>query len=187
MPTMFTADPYFETGPSPATRFHGHLHKRPQAFDIQGFERIRLENTTLLIIGEEFILRVFAAERECGLGKVVRPKREKFRYTCHLICSEAGPHHFNHAAVFEIELHSVGFFDFFLHLVHVSLDPFQFRISADLGDHDLRVDFNAFLYAFCCRFEDCLDLHGVDFGIGNAKADPTMPEHRVGLPEGTGP
>ena len=63
MPTMFTADPYLEAGPSLATRFHGHLHKGSQAFDVQGFEGIRIEQTASPIIGEEFILRVCGRTR----------------------------------------------------------------------------------------------------------------------------
>src|SRR5208283_1839253 len=74
MSTMFTADPYLEAGPSPATRFHGHLYKGPQAFDLSGFEGIRVEYDASLIEWEELVFRIFAAERERGLCQVVRPE-----------------------------------------------------------------------------------------------------------------
>ncbi len=92
---MLAADTYFEFGFGCATLFNTHLHELANAFLIEYFEGIGLDDAMFLVELEE-LGSVVAREAEGHLGKVVCTEREEVSNLCNLVCNESCTGHLNH-------------------------------------------------------------------------------------------
>ena len=181
MPAMFAADADFQFRVGLAAFCHRNFHHLSDALDVQHLERIVFQNAGLVVSGQKFIFRIFATERERGLGQVVGAEREEFGSFCHATCANTGAHHFQHGAELEFHVDAVGRVHFLVDTLHITMDALEFFHRSHLRHHDLGIDFDPFIGAQGRSFENRAYLHRIDFRISDTQTHAAMAQHRVDL------
>ena len=175
---MFAADTHFEFGFGRAAFFHAHSYELANAFLIEHFERIGLDDSVFFVEFEE-LGSIVARESEGHLGKVVGTEREEVGYGSNLISYESSTGNLDHGTYF------IGYaLSFFLkHLGGSDIDDvclvLDFLEGAYERNHDFREYFDTASLNCKSGLNDGTGLHFGDLRIGNAETASAMTEHGV--------
>ena len=184
---MFSADSYLQFLPGLLSQPDRHLHQLPHPFSVERGEGVIRQDPLMLVFDEEAPLGVVPGDPEGHLGEIVSPEGEELRDLGDLVGGEGGPGDLDHRPEFISDLDPL-----FLHhpLGHLfqrhPLLP-QFVDMADQGDHHLGEDLNPFLRYLTGSLKDRSDLHLHHLGHVDPQADPSEPQHRIGLAEALHP
>ena len=133
------------------------------------------------IQGQELVFGILAREGIGRLSEVVGAEGEELRQLCQVGRAGTGPYRLDHAAEPEAQRDAVACLDLGAHLVGAGADALELLHRDDLRHHDFRTYGNPGPEAAGLGLQDGADLHLVDFRVGDAETDTTMPEHRVDL------
>ena len=177
---MLSADSDFERWPGLATAFGRHLHQLPNAFLIQGGERILFQDA-LGKIGRQHFVDVVTREAERGLREIVGPEREELRLFGDLVRHQSSSWQLDHRANQVFDFGPLLFEYFLGHAPHDSRLVRHFFHHSNQRNHDLGQHLDALLRAVDSCFENGASLHLGDFGIRNAETTAAVSEHGVEL------
>ena len=183
MAAVLATDANLEIGPRLAAFRHRQLHEFAHAFLVEYLEGVVFQDAHRVVVRQELVLGVFTAEREGRLRQVVGAEAEELGILCHATGAQAGAYHLEHAAELDADIDAVGQLDHLMDALDIAVDAQHLFHRRHLRHHDLGIDLDAFLGAQRGGFEDRLDLHRIQLGIGDAQTHAAMAEHRVDLGE----
>ena len=167
---MLPTDPYLNISLVPSRPEYGRLHQPPHPLDVNHLEGVVLKNAQLEIGRQKLLLRILPAEGIYCLCQVIGPEREEVGHMSHLARPHAGANGLHHHP----KPQSGG--------LHMPLHPQKLLHRDHLGYHYRDIYLHLILY-LGLRLTDSLNLHLVDFGIGDTQPHPPMTDHGINLPE----
>jgi hypothetical protein len=139
-----------------------------------------LEYAVLHVIGKE-PSRIIPRQAIRRLGQVVGSEGVEIGHRCDLMGQQGGPGDLDHGSHFIADLDPVALQDLFRdphrHIAHHA----QFLHVGDERDHDLGDGLDLLPGHLTGGFHDGLDLHLVDFRIGDPEPAPSVAQHGIEL------
>ena len=179
---VLSADTALKVGPLAASTLDTVLNELAYALDIDGLERIGIENLVSEVVTHKCTY-IVAAEAEGHLGKVVCTEGEELGGTGHTVRSKGCAGDLDHCAEVILDLLLEVILDLNANLLAVSL--LELKLAGRYGNrnHNLGLRMETFLLKLCRGGEDCPVLSLGDKRIGNVETHSPVAHHRVDLVE----